>query len=425
MGTLGTTAGSLSYLAPYFGVRCVLYLPSRKRALRSRLLVGPNTELVEYGRSYEDCVVESRRAAERHGWYDANPGLANNLLNMYSFEYIAEEIRQQLERPPTHVICQTSNGSSVSGLHLGFKRQWVAEVIDRLPRIHAASTSHGNAIVEAYRLGSKRIVTLDRRLIRESRYNRNVVNAECYNGQDALNAVYDTEGAAVGVSDDELLEAYEWLRRTERFRLTVANAYPVAALLGAARRGALAGGRVVVVLNDGRVDVEVRRLRRSDLGMSYEQFLATLNDWLVRFTDPLAEIRDATDDAFTNGFVLGAFQGSELVGAVVVSTGRYETFFPKYHLSYIATKKTIKGMGIATQLIAKVIELTEGDFSLHVETDNRGAIKLYEKMGLRKKYYRMFYAGARTTVPPPPPSADAPPVRAPATEAPPDDEGEG
>lgn len=253
----------------------------------------------------------------------------------------------------------------------------------------------------------------------------NTDDAECYNGQDALNAVYDTEGAAVGVSDDELLEAYEWLRRTERFRLTVANAYPVAALLGAARSGALAGGRVVVVLNDGRVDVEVRRLRRSDLGMSYEQFLATLNDWLVRFTDPLAEIRDATDDAFTNGFVLGAFQGSELVGAVVVSTGRYETFFPKYHLSYIATKKTIKGMGIATQLIAKVIELTEGDFSLHVETDNRGAIKLYEKMGLRKKYYRMFYAGARTTVPPPPPPADAPPVRALATEAPHDDEGEG
>jgi threonine synthase len=68
-------------------------------------------------------------------------------------------------------------------------------------------------------------------------------------------------------------------------------------------------------------------------------------------------------------------------------------FFPKYHLSYIATKSNIRGIGIATQLIKKVIDLTGGNFSLHVEIDNKRAIRVYEKMGLKKTYYRMFYKG--------------------------------
>jgi threonine synthase len=50
-------------------------------------------------------------------------------------------------------------------------------------------------------------------------------------------------------------------------------------------------------------------------------------------------------------------------------------------------------MGIATLLLQKAIEVTEGNFSLHVEVENKRAIKLYEKMGLKKKYYRMLYHG--------------------------------
>jgi threonine synthase len=81
------------------------------------------------------------------------------------------------------------------------------------------------------------------------------------------------------------------------------------------------------------------------------------------------------------------------VGIVVLSRSKWDVFFPRFHLSYIATKKDLKGMGIATLLMEKAIELSKGSLSLHVETDNKRAIKLYEKMGLKKKYYRMLYQG--------------------------------
>jgi len=35
--------------------------------------------------------------------------------------------------------------------------------------------------------------------------------------------------------------------------------------------------------------------------------------------------------------------------------------------------------------------LSKGDLSLHVGIDNKRAIKIYEKMGFRKKYFRMMY----------------------------------
>ncbi|MDD4614773.1 MAG: GNAT family N-acetyltransferase, partial [Caldisericia bacterium] len=93
------------------------------------------------------------------------------------------------------------------------------------------------------------------------------------------------------------------------------------------------------------------------------------------------------------GVVLCAYYNSVLAGIAIVSRTGFDKFFPKYHLSYIATKKDIKGRGIATQLMEKVIEVTNGDLTLHVEIDNKRAIKLYEKMGLQKKYYRMYYKG--------------------------------
>jgi threonine synthase len=38
----------------------------------------------------------------------------------------------------------------------------------------------------------------------------------------------------------------------------------------------------------------------------------------------------------------------------------------------------------------EVRQMTNGNFSLHVDIENKKAIKLYEKMGLKKSYFRMI-----------------------------------
>jgi threonine synthase len=355
--------------------------------------LASNVEIIEYGRTYEDCVLESRRVSEKNGWYNANPGLENNIMNMYAFSYIAKELITQTDEKIDSIFCPTGNGSSISGLHLGFKELWVDEDIDYLPRIIAVSTEHGNAIIESYKKESKSILTLDRKDISESKYNRNMINWKCFNGQDALNAIHDTNGWAIGITDEELLIHYPLFKKIEKIKLTQSNSYPIAAIYKSVKAGDISDGTHIIILPDGKVALEIRVMDKKDLNISYNEFINKLDEWLIRFSDPKDEIKEAVEDAFDNGYVVCAYDRGVLVGIVIVSTSKYDVFFPKYHLSYIATKSKIRGMGIATQLIQKVIELTDGNFSLHVETDNKRAIKLYEKMGLKRKYYRMFYKG--------------------------------
>jgi len=395
MGTYGTVGGSLAFLSQYFNMQLNLYVPEKHRILRKDLLLAPHIKIIRYGKTYGDCVTKSREDAEKYDWYDANPGLQNNILDMYAFSYIAKEVYQQLNEEIDTVFCQTGNGSSVSGLHLGFKQLWVDEYIKSVPAIMAVSTSNGNAIIESFKQGSSKILTLDAKKLKgkATKYNRNLILAQCYNGQDALNSIYASNGKAIGITDDELIESANIFKKLEKIRFKTPNLFPVAALIKEIEQGTISEGVHIVILNDGKIDVDVRVLRKEDLSVSYRTFLEKLDDWLIQFSDPMDEIEEAVENAFNYGYVLGAYHKGNLAGIAIVSKTRFKTFFPKYHLSYIATKKNIRGSGIATQLLQKVIEMTRGEISLHVEPDNKRAIKLYEKMGFRKKYYRMLYKG--------------------------------
>ena len=393
IGTYGTVGGSLALLTEHFNIKCIFVVPSKEKILRRNMLQSPHIEIIEYGRTYEDSVMESRRLAEENGWYDANPGLDNNMMNMYAFEYIAKEINDSIEGEIDNVFCQTGNGSSISGLHMGYKRLWVLEEIDILPRINAVSTAHGNAIIESYKKNSKELLSLFHNDARESRYNRNLINWKCFNGQDALNAIYDTDGKAIGISDEELIEYAKRFRKLENIKFSMNNAFPIAAFFKMVEKGQMKNGIHVLILNDAKVDLNIEIIDKKDLMISHNDFLKTLDEWLVQFTDSMEEIEEAVENAFKEGYVICAFYEGVIVGITIISRSRFEKFFPKYHLSYIATKRDIKGKGIATQLLQKAIEVTGGDLSLHVEIENKRAIKLYEKMGLRKKYYRMFYKG--------------------------------
>ena len=394
MGTFGTIGGSLSYLSQFFDVKCVFYVPSKKKISRKKLFVHDNVEIREFGRTYNECVEESRRIAKEKNWYDANFGLANSMINMYAFSYIARELSQRFDGIIDSVFCQTFDGSSISGLHLGFKQLWIDETIDVLPRLWAVGTENGNAIIESYKKGYETFRKIDPKSVNKTSASRTMVNWNCQNGQDALNAIYATYGRAVGVTDEELRRYTKQLKKIEKIKLSQRNAFPVAAFMKAAENGDIAEGNHVLILDDGKVDLTIQEISKKDLDISYEAFLKKLDDWLLEFTDPMHEMKEAVENAFEHGHVLSAFDSGILVGIAILSRSNYDTFFPKYHLSYIATKKTVKGKGIATELLQKAIQVSNGDLSLHVETNNKKAIRLYEKMGLRKKYYRMLYVGS-------------------------------
>ncbi|WP_353892583.1 pyridoxal-phosphate dependent enzyme [Proteinivorax hydrogeniformans] len=390
-GSFYGLGNSLAYLCQYYDINLVFVLPKKSKATKKAVLNQPNIKIIEHGKNITESVEHSNKLAEENNWYNANPGVENNVLNMSALSYIASELSTQAKEPITSVFSQMSYGFSVSGLHLGFRQLWIHDQIKKMPQLYSCTTDTGNIILQTYQEGSDKIDLKGQEKIKTSRYNRHLVNLNSSVAQDALNAIYDTNGKMMGVSDEELVEYVSMFKKLEKIKLNTANGFPIAGFIKQAKEGKIDDGVHVILLNDGKANVEIDSVTKEEKDISNDKVVGLINDWLMEFTDPKEEIYEALDNALDKGHLLFAYHNKDLAGiAIIVGTG-FEHFSAKYHLAYIATKRTIKGRGIATQLLTKAVEVTDGNLSLHVEKNNKKAIKLYEKMGFDAPYTRMLH----------------------------------
>lgn len=394
IGTIGYLARSLSFLSEPFGMRCTFFVPKVSSGYEEYVGEAYNVDLVEIDGSWEEAVAESRLKAKAEGWYDANPGLDNNIFGMMAYSPMALELVRKLGGPPDTISTPVGSGSLLSGLHLGFRQLWSLEEVDRLPRIFGGSLQGANAIIESARKGQREVEPIAGAGVDDARH-QPLINYQALFGQPALEAIRDSEGAGYGLSESELKELATTIRNSEHIEHTVDSAAALGAFMYANSEGLVEdGGNHVLVLSTGRTDLTIAELNREDIGSNLGRLIDILDKWLEDFSDPKEEIKEAVENALDNGYVLAALMFGGLVGLCVLSTMELDTFFPRYHLSYIAADERFEGRGVATLLIEKAVEVSNGNLSLHVERDNDKAIRLYQKMGFDIKYHRMqFMAG--------------------------------
>ncbi len=114
---------------------------------------------------------------------------------------------------------------------------------------------------------------------------------------------------------------------------------------------------------------------------------------LEQYGDKLESIQAAMEyslstDNSKGGFILAAYEDSEIVGAVVINRTGMNGYIPENILVYIAVHSNSRGKGYGKKLMEKTIAETEGDIALHVEANNP-AKKLYEKLGFTNPYLEM------------------------------------
>jgi len=377
---------SLGFLSEFFNIKCVFYVPNKNK-IAGKIDEGSKVKIVEFGNSRQDCISQSNKVSYENDWYNANILNESNALYNYTYAQLAKEIDTQLGGQIDTVFCQTGRGASIVGLHWGFKQLWIDEEIKRVPKLYACSSGLSNPIVKAYKENQ------DTMELFKTNSNTKLIEQISHTGQEAVNALNDTRGGVIEVYNDEVLSSKLELQKLEKIRLSISNALPIAAFYKFVSEGRIKEGNHVIILKDGRTSLDISEISLGNLPVSYDKLVALLHEWLIEYRDPRTGIKEGLDEAFKSGYVLCAYQKGVLVGiCVVVNTG-FEVFLPKYHLGYIATKNDIKGRGIGTQLLKKAAELAKGQLSLHVDISNNNATKLYEKMGFKKKYYRMIYDG--------------------------------
>lgn len=372
---------------------CHVFVPADFSGERVELMEGLGAVVHRVPGAYEDAVLESRRFAETQNLFDANPGGANTLRTLAGYAKIADEIIDQLGKAPDAVGAPIGNGSTLAGVHLGFRTAWARGRAPTMPKVLGGSSQGNNPVIASFARAQERCTPLDPRAIEETEINEPLVNWDALDGTACLTAVQDSQGAVYGFDDTELMRLHAALLE-DGIDAHPASLSAAAALHAAVEDGTLSpDGIAVAVLTSGRPEIQVRPVETPE---DDTQFIETLESWLGRFGDPRTESREAVRAAFKGGHVLEALDSEGSLGYAVLTPMELDTFFPGLHLSYIAVHPRARGRGVGTVLLEEAIRVADGDLSLHVETDNQAAIRLYEKFGFEKKYYRMLHKPERT-----------------------------
>jgi threonine synthase len=149
-----------------------------------------------------DVARVYKAAVKEFGWYDC---LSSNPYRDEGKKSYAYELVDQLEKQiPNWVIHPTAGGTGIYAMWKGFKEFYSLGWITRMPRLAASQSAAAAPIVAAFEKGLSHVEpVVARETIAESIQVGNPASL----GWRALSALRESGGAAVAVSDEEILDA--------------------------------------------------------------------------------------------------------------------------------------------------------------------------------------------------------------------------
>jgi threonine synthase len=231
IASCGNFGASFVHLSKIFGIEPNVYVPSQYHTPRIREMERAGGVLHRAPGTYEELVELSGREAEENGWFNANPGVeANTRASMEAYATISKEIFGRLGYAPDVVSVPVGNGTTLAGVHMGFRALRERGEADKVPVMVAASTAGGNPVVGCFLRGLKKIKDLEPSEIAETEHNEPLVSWRSLDGQLALDALWESGGWAAYVSDENMLAFSEILAHEEGLLVLPASASSLAAL---------------------------------------------------------------------------------------------------------------------------------------------------------------------------------------------------
>lgn len=200
----GNAASSLAGNAAAAGYKTYIFVPERapKGKIAQLMIFGANVISVQG--NYEDTFRLSAQAIERFGWYNRNAAI--NPYLMEGKKTVALEIAEQLDfKMPDYIAISVGDGCTIAGLWKGLKDLYETGFIDRLPQIISVQSSGCYPINRAV-AENKPLEPMEENTIADS-----IAVGVPRNPDKAMNAIRESNGICVNVSDEEILEAMKLL----------------------------------------------------------------------------------------------------------------------------------------------------------------------------------------------------------------------
>ena len=200
----GNAASSLAGNAAKAGLKTYIFVPARapKGKIAQLMMFGANLTAVDG--SYEETFELSKKAIDKYGWYNRNAA-----INPYLSEgkkTVALEICEQLDfKAPDYVAVSVGDGCTIAGVYKGLYDLYSVGLIDRIPRIISVQAAGCCPINTAVMNDSPWTPQ------EENTYADSIAVGVPRNPDKAINAVKDSNGICVNVTDDEIRDAQQFL----------------------------------------------------------------------------------------------------------------------------------------------------------------------------------------------------------------------
>ena len=248
VATCGNYGVATALAASLAGLRCQVFIPETYHTLRIEEMIRLGAGIVRVSGDYETAVKVSQESAARQEWYDANPGGANTLLQLQAYAEIAYEIYDELSDAPKIVAVPVSNGTVLAGTYKGFVRLYRRGKTSRIPQMVAGSSFKKNPIIQAFAQKKESCEDLDPAQIRETAINEPLINWHSFDGDWALEGIYQSDGWASGISDKKMRAFAQLILQKEGIQVLPASTVGLIALIEQHQKQAFQPDRYVAVL---------------------------------------------------------------------------------------------------------------------------------------------------------------------------------
>lgn len=241
----GNAASSLSGFAASAGITTYIFVPETapEAKVTQLLIYGSNVFLVKG--TYDEAVELCFKATEEFGWY--NRSCAINPYLVEGKKTISYEICEQLGwNAPDIAVVAVGDGCTIAGVWKGFKECYELGLIDKFPKIVGVQAQNSNPVTRAFNNNTYEFEYRVPDTLADS-----ISVGIPRNGIKALNALHESGGFMVDVSDEEILAAMKTLARKTGVFGEPAGVTSFAGIMKMKELGLIKGNEKVVSIVSG------------------------------------------------------------------------------------------------------------------------------------------------------------------------------
>lgn len=250
VASTGNTAASAAAYAARAGLKCKVALPRGSVALgklAQALLHG--AEVVEVDGVFDKALEEVLHEVVLKGRRDLYPLNSYNPWRLEGQKTLSYELVDDLGEAPDVVVVPVGNAGNISAIWKGFKELYEHGIIDEKPRMIGVQAEGASPLVMTWRnqLNELKVVENPNTVATAIKIGKPV------NWMKALNAVKESRGVFVSVTDAEILSSMKKLAALEGIGVEPASAASLAGYLRALEENIVERDETVVLVGTGHV----------------------------------------------------------------------------------------------------------------------------------------------------------------------------